>query len=225
MKIQLPKKIADQITKLVADGEYKSEQDAIERLLANSLRRKTNLTSARFGYEEPVFTEEEIISEIWAKFPIPGFSKYEISSLGRVRSLRFGTKPIKLSCQSGGYRQAPVRSDDGKNKYPLVQRLVATAFFPASDVKAEVNHRNGNKADNRMSNLEWVTSEENNQHSTETGLRHWRGAHHRAKITEADVRLIRAEPPEAAGDLSVKYGVSKGQIRNIQLFVSWKHVK
>ena len=56
------------------------------------------------------------------------------------------------------------------NKNYQLHRLVAVAFIPNKEKKPEVNHKNGNKTDNRASNLEWVTRLENVQHAIKTGL-------------------------------------------------------
>ena len=89
--------------------------------------------------------------------------KYEVSTLGNVR--RIGSDKLKaLYENNSGYFTVYV----GKNE--LVHRLVARAFIPNPDYKREVNHKNGIKTDNTVSNLEWVTRSENLTHRyTELG--------------------------------------------------------
>ena len=58
----------------------------------------------------------------------------------------------------------------GKYKRVLIHRLVAVAFITNPSEKAEVNHINGNKLDNRVENLEWVSREENIRHAYDNGL-------------------------------------------------------
>lgn len=98
---------------------------------------------------------------------------YLISSYGRVISLNYGgwgrTKENKTRIRSNGYREAQI-SICGKMYYVLVHRLVAMAFIPNPDNKSEVNHINGNKRDNHIWNLEWVTHSENVQHAYRTNL-------------------------------------------------------
>lgn len=97
----------------------------------------------------------------WRK--IEGFSKYSVSDTGAVRNDK--TRYIfKNHLLSNGYYHVTLRNDSGKPKNCIVHRLVAKAFIPNPKSKAQVNHKNGNKLDNRVENLEWMTERENSQH-------------------------------------------------------------
>ena len=120
------------------------------------------------------------MQEVWK--PIEGYEGlYEVSSLGNVRSLdrRVKGKDGKIirhigltlkpsSCR--GYLHV-ILNKDGHFKACTVHRLVANAFIPNADNKPQINHIDGDKANNRVDNLEWVTQSENIRHSYETGLR------------------------------------------------------
>lgn len=126
--------------------------------------------------------------EAWK--PVPDLPGIEASSWGRVRR----TNGRQIACCSGpqGYRRCGV----GVRKF-LVHRLVAKAFLglPAGDL--EVNHKDGNPANNHVSNLEWVTRSENHRHAyrvlgRKSNLTHPRGEdHHAAKLNRHQIGVIR----------------------------------
>ncbi len=78
--------------------------------------------------------------------------------------------PAKIHTNNSGYRTVNVISHSGKAKTIQVHRLVATMFVPGYFEGALVNHINGNPADNRAENLEWVTCSENIRHANRIGL-------------------------------------------------------
>ena len=89
--------------------------------------------------------------EIWK--PIPFNEKYSISNYGRIKN-SFG-EIQELRDNGNGYKKK-------FGKY--VHRMVAESFIPKVEGKNEVNHKNGDKSDNRAINLEWVTHRENQIH-------------------------------------------------------------
>lgn len=97
--------------------------------------------------------------EIWK--PIPNYENYEVSSLGRVRSLNYNNQTdkvriLKLAIRKDGYTQIMLNKE-GKCKMYSVHRLVAEAFIPNPNNLPCVNHIDENKQNNDVSNLEWCS--------------------------------------------------------------------
>ena len=132
------------------------------------------------------------MEEIWKD--IDGYEGYyQISNLGNVKSLE---RTIENSGTYNGYYKVKERilrprenkkrhgyyelslKKDGIEKRYKVHRLVASAFLSNPDNKTEVNHIDGNKSNNCISNLEWTTSKENKEHAWTTGLNN---ANHRKR--------------------------------------------
>lgn len=110
--------------------------------------------------------------ELWSA--IDGFPNYEVSNLGDVRSTNYNktgmTKKLKLIKTSGGYLTVTL-SCNHVQKREKVHRLVAKAFIPNPENKQEVNHKDGNKTNNRLDNLEWATRSENQLHAFANGMK------------------------------------------------------
>ena len=108
--------------------------------------------------------------------PIMGFDSYEVSDLGRVRSVFNGaTRVLKLELhKQTGYLRATLsaRGTTGKQYHRKVHRLVALAFLENPENKPEVNHKDANKMNCSVGNLEWVTSSENTVHAVSLGRHH-----------------------------------------------------
>lgn len=124
------------------------------------------------------------MEEIWKD--IEGYEGfYQVSNLGRIKSLEKNIKrispkgneytvkyPEKMLKQYGNHRGYLITqlSKSGKSESCLVHRIVAQAFIPNYEDKAQINHKNCNKQDNRIENLEWVTNNENRLHAMKNGL-------------------------------------------------------
>lgn len=140
-------------------------------------------------------------------FDIPGYSRYEINSDLQVRH-RVVLKIKKLYIDEDGYFRTNI-SIDGKRVKPGHHRLVALAFIPNPENKPQVNHKDGNKQNNNISNLEWCTMAENKKHAMDKGL----VAH---KLEKEDILFIR----DKYVDIGVKrlakmFSVSEGTIYGI----------
>ena len=96
---------------------------------------------------------------------------YQITKHGIIQSLhkRNFRKQIKARIDRGGYLTVRL-SKAGVTKTHFLHRLIAETFIPKIEEKEFVNHINGNKLDNRIENLEWVTHSENVTHAIRIGL-------------------------------------------------------
>ena len=103
------------------------------------------------------------------------FEDYKITEDGFIVSYK-GKEPklLKLQEDRDGYYKVDLHFK-GKHKKYFVHRLVAMQYLPNPENKPEVNHINGNKKDNRVSNLEWVTGSENAKHAVYKNLYNKRG--------------------------------------------------
>jgi len=92
---------------------------------------------------------------------LPQFPNYAISEDGTIRTKG---KKISTTVRSDGYAAARVWGADGRLRPEYMHRLVALAFIPNPENKPQVNHKDGNRSNNHVSNLEWVTRSENMTH-------------------------------------------------------------
>lgn len=177
--------------------------------------------------------------------PVEGFAGYyEVSSLGRVRSLprrivRRDGKPLTIpgkiltaKANGRGYPRVTLQHC-GTEKWTHVHSLVAAAFLPpppgpmGTGNQFSVNHISGVKTDNRAVNLEYVTARENLAHARRTGLRNDRGVDNgRAKLTDEQVWEIRGRYQRGVTrqvDIAADYGVDQGTISRIVRGAGWRH--
>ena len=93
---------------------------------------------------------------------IVGFEDYLVSKDGQVFSKRNPNKPLCIWKDNTGYMQVNIRKDK-KKYYKRVHRLVAEAFISNPENLPMVNHKDGNKTNNNVDNLEWCTNSQNTQ--------------------------------------------------------------
>lgn len=77
---------------------------------------------------------------------------------------------MSASIKSNGYKHLGIYGVDGKVRYPTIHRLLALAFIPNPYNLEQVNHKDGDKLNNSLENLEWVSRQRNAIHAYETGL-------------------------------------------------------
>lgn len=158
---------------------------------------------------------------------------YKVSNYGRVISFH-GPKPKILSNRDNGkgyFIVSLYKNGNCKNK--RINRLVAEHFIPNPETKPEVNHIDGDKANNHVENLEWVTRSENRQHAIKNNL--WKShftknngeSHPDSKLTKNDVKKIRdlyENGDYTQKELGKMYDVYPSTIGRITRYEHWKHI-
>ena len=157
-------------------------------------------------------TIDDLDDEIWVD--ISDYEEhYQISNFGRTKSFFRGkAKILKPFIDKDGYLSIAL-SKDGRVRKFKVHRLVAEAFIPNPESKPTVNHRDGNKMNNHVDNLEWNTDRENNLHAIKTGLRQYQRNDNRALTDEqaAWCRKVHIPFDSEFGStaLAKKFGISQ----------------
>lgn len=159
------------------------------------------------------------MKETWKQ--ILGYKElYEISSLGRIRRNNI-LKPFK---SNKGYLIVSL-SKNGKVVKHLIHRLVLKTFSTNKFLKKEINHRDFDKTNNNINNLEYVTSKENKYHSRNFMPRGEKQG--LSKLKESDVIKIRHLFKNKMGNtysLAKKFNVSNVTIGNIVNRYTWRHI-
>lgn len=155
--------------------------------------------------------------------PVDGWP-YEVSNAGKVRNVRSGHVLVP-SKHNLGYRTVTL-CHGGERSSMYVHHVVLNTFVGTRLDGMECNHKNGDKADNRLDNLEWVTNGENMRHAADHGLIPRGEGHRKAKLTESDVRDIRrlAACGRTPTHLAARFPVTRRHIRDIVRMRSWRHV-
>lgn len=139
------------------------------------------------------------LQEVWVKLVYPNISdeqnRFEISNYGRLKNsiTQYIYKPSK--CSSGYYSVRTTLGDSEHKIHIIIHKAVAYTFLDNPNNLPEVNHKDGDKGNNRVDNLEWCTSHYNQQHKYDTRLIDKdliSGEHnHSAKLKIKDIEYIR----------------------------------
>lgn len=136
---------------------------------------------------------------------------------------------MKTFTTNVGYKALRLSDHAGNKKHYTVHRLVALTFIPNPENKFCVNHKDGNKLNNRVENLEWCSVSENFKHAHKMGLMNpVKGSRHaHAKVNEDDIKEIREMA--ASGRITLTgiaeiYGLEASVVSRIVNRRTWKHV-
>lgn len=180
------------------------------------------------------------MNEIW-KDVIGYKGLYQISNFGRVKSLdriiqrSDGISYVKKSqilknrLSNRGYYAVILVDEKSNKKFMSVHRLVAIHFIPTYNYDLVVNHKDGNKINNNVNNLEWVTQLENIEHAHRLGLisKTNRGSKNtNSKLTNEQVVEMYKLAHQGINhkEISNKFGVNPSRVSSIKLGRTWSHI-
>lgn len=167
------------------------------------------------------------MKEIWKT--IPEYEDYEVSNLGRVKSHKKWNdgkqeRFLKPKLENTGYLKICLNKNN-KTKYFYIHRLVLLCFIGKN--KFSVNHKNGIKTDNKLTNLEYATHSENMKHSFKMGLHNLKGEKNtQAKLNGNQVVKIRKmykTKKYYQRDIAKIFKVDRKTISDIVLYKSWNY--
>lgn len=175
------------------------------------------------------------VPEIWR--PVDGWGdRYEVSTLGRFRSLCHRGKPrptpwmITPTTDKRGYQRVALCRDRNVEKR-LLHRVVLETFDGPSPEGTECAHLDGNPQNNQLINLEWCTKKENMRHRDLHGTTSRGESRPLSIFTEVEVKAIRLRyvrgesRPDIVRDIVAAKGCDPTVVRDILGFRTWKHVK
>lgn len=152
-------------------------------------------------------------------------TEYKVSNEGQVYSEK--SKIYLIQNDDGhGYLKVTLWVD-GEQTSEKVHRLVALAFLPRLLSQVEVNHKDGNKQNNNVSNLEWLSHSDNMKHAWITGLMQKGSECANAKLDEKSVEAIKLLFIEGLSNQEIAnlVGVERGTIGKIRQLKTWRHVR
>lgn len=174
------------------------------------------------------------MQEVWTKLVYPNIpdnlNRFEISTHGRLRN-KTTQHVYKLDVLSSGYCSVRVTLGSRNKKiHILIHKAVAYTFLNNKDKLPEVNHKDGNKENNFVENLEWCTSHDNQQHKYDTGLfdtNKINGENNgAAKLTWDNVKYIRENYVKGSHEfgahaMAKKFSVSCPTILSVIKYETW----
>ena len=166
-----------------------------------------SLSNSSYGFKWEFIKDLELDNEIWKQIYIEnvGDKKYFVSNLGRFKNSS-GIIMDNYKVNENGYIRVFIY-----NKTYTLHRLIAFAFLENSENKEQVNHIDGNKLNNCVNNLEWVTNQENQIHKFKIGL----GNNYTRKITQYDLEMNKITDFNSIVEASKTLNIGKSNIRGV----------
>lgn len=153
--------------------------------------------------------------------PVPAFPGYYVTDDGRVLSDKQGTiKQLKHATNAYGYAVVSLRRD-GRSYKKFIHLLVLETFFGERPNNSVARHLDGDKENNSAPNLRWGSYSENERDKLLHGTGNQGARHGMSKLTEDDVREIRASA-EPQRTLARQYQVSQSNISRIKRRATWR---
>jgi len=159
---------------------------------------------------------------------VPGYDKYLCSSDGNVMREATGLILKQYYGASSMYPSVGLYDAESRHNTMSVHRIIASAFIGERPAGMQVNHKDGNRENNNITNLEYVLPKENMQHAIITGLRNDRGENSScSKLNNEKVAKIRMLLHDGVTmtEIASIYDVSRGTIYKIKNKLLWAHVK
>ncbi len=176
---------------------------------------------------------------------IEDFPSYEVSNYGEIRNKKTN-RILKAWSTERGYPRVDLCKDGNKKPY-RIHRLVAKHFVPNPQNKTYVNHKDGNKKNNKANNLEWCTAKENTAHAIKNGLLkpinfyqkgenhpmkpinfYQKGENHpNAKLSNKDVVAIKKAIKSGidSSEIYKNFDITKSQLCDIKHGRKWNHIQ
>jgi hypothetical protein len=139
---------------------------------------------------------------------INNFEGYAVTEEGQVWSYK-SKRFLKPRANKSGYLRVTLYKD-GKAQEKYIHRLVAEAYIPNPDNKEQVNHKDEDKSNNNVNNLEWMTCKENNNHGTHNERM---GKAHRKPIYCIELDRVFESQAQACKELGINAGQLSGVLR------------
>lgn len=121
---------------------------------------------------------------------INGYERYFINEDGTVFDSKY-QKNVATWIDTVGYRQCYLKDSDGKKHSKRIHRLLAMAFIPNPNNLPQVNHKDGDKLNNNIDNLEWISNKDNTQHGYDNGLYKFKTRCHAINVYTKDYKFYK----------------------------------